>query len=137
MIHVGRRNCVRSSINLANKMAVIPCRNSFQSSSHTHSTRHTTHTHTHTTHNTFPVGTVFFDIIERFNVGKPTHASVMATLYRRGWITLLQGDDDAALQHLEKALIICQLNEPHRGNEYSGGCRRFTSAKAWLKRQIG
>jgi hypothetical protein len=25
-------------------------------------------------------------------------------------------DDDAALQHLEKALSICQLNEPHRGN---------------------
>ena len=25
-------------------------------------------------------------------------------------------NDDAALQHLEKALAICQLNEPHRGN---------------------
>lgn len=29
---------------------------------------------------------------------------------------MLQGNDDEALQHLEKALVICQLNEPHRGN---------------------
>jgi hypothetical protein len=50
------------------------------------------------------------------SAGKPTHASVMATLYCQGWITMLQGDHDTALQHLEKALIICQLNEPHRGN---------------------
>ncbi|KAK5654766.1 hypothetical protein OQA88_6802 [Cercophora sp. LCS_1] len=50
------------------------------------------------------------------SAGKPTHAGVMATLYRQGWIAMLQGDDDAALQHLEKALSICQLNEPHRGN---------------------
>jgi hypothetical protein len=29
---------------------------------------------------------------------------------------MLQGDYGAALQNLEKALLICQLNEPHRGN---------------------
>ncbi|KAK0642962.1 P-loop containing nucleoside triphosphate hydrolase protein [Cercophora newfieldiana] len=50
------------------------------------------------------------------SAGKPTHASVMATLYRQGRILMLQGDDNAALQQLEQALIICQLNEPHRGN---------------------
>ncbi|KAK3295120.1 P-loop containing nucleoside triphosphate hydrolase protein [Chaetomium fimeti] len=57
------------------------------------------------------------------SAGKPTHASVMAALYRQGWIAMLQGDynDDydnynAALQLFEKALAICQLNEPHRGN---------------------
>lgn len=43
----------------------------------------------------------------------------MVAFYRQGWIAMLQGgdgDDDAALQHLEKVLAICQLNEPHRGN---------------------
>ena len=50
------------------------------------------------------------------SVGKPTYASVMATLYRQGWIAILQGDNDAALRYLEMALAICQLNEAHRGN---------------------
>ncbi|KAH6615690.1 hypothetical protein B0J18DRAFT_437947 [Chaetomium sp. MPI-SDFR-AT-0129] len=53
------------------------------------------------------------------SAGKPTHASVMAALYQRGRIAMLRGgddDDDTALQHLQQALYICRLNEPHRGN---------------------
>ncbi|KAK1755394.1 P-loop containing nucleoside triphosphate hydrolase protein, partial [Echria macrotheca] len=64
------------------------------------------------------------------SAGKPTHASVMATLYRQGWIAMLQGDHDAALKHLEKALLICQLNEPHRGN--AGESARVR----WRKSQV-
>jgi hypothetical protein len=46
----------------------------------------------------------------------------MAAFYRQGWIAMLQGSNgnnngnDTALQYLEKALALCQLNESHRGN---------------------
>ncbi|GFP55674.1 hypothetical protein TASIC1_0005053200 [Trichoderma asperellum] len=50
------------------------------------------------------------------SAGKPTHASVMATQYRLGWIAMLQGDNVLALQHLEKSLVISRINEQHRGN---------------------
>ncbi|KAL7933132.1 hypothetical protein V8C35DRAFT_322549 [Trichoderma chlorosporum] len=50
------------------------------------------------------------------SVGKPTHASVMAAQYRLGWIAMLRGDNEAALQHLEKSLAISRINEQHRGN---------------------
>ncbi len=55
----------------------------------------------------------------------------MAALYRQGCIAMLQGADSnnkgdsnggpngndmVVLQHLEKALVISRLNEPHRGN---------------------
>lgn len=33
-----------------------------------------------------------------------------------GWIALLLEDYDLALQHLQKALVICQLNEPQGGH---------------------
>lgn len=49
--------------------------------------------------------------------GKPTHASVAASHYRQGWILQLKGDLDTALLHFEKALAICQINEPYRGNK--------------------
>lgn len=49
--------------------------------------------------------------------GKPTHASVGAAHYRQGWILQLKGDLDTALLHFDKALMICQINEPHRGNK--------------------
>lgn len=49
--------------------------------------------------------------------GKPTHASVGAAHYRQGWILQLKGDLDTALLHFEKALTICQINEPNRGNK--------------------
>ncbi|KAL6823270.1 TPR-like protein [Trichoderma camerunense] len=48
--------------------------------------------------------------------GKPTHASVMAAQYRLGWIAMLQGKNDLALQHFEKSLVISRINEQHRGN---------------------
>jgi tetratricopeptide (TPR) repeat protein len=50
------------------------------------------------------------------SAGKPTHASTMAAEYRMDWIAMLLDEYDLALQHLQKALVICQLNEPHRGN---------------------
>ena len=52
------------------------------------------------------------------SVGEPTHASVAAALYQRGRIAMLQGNDDgAALEHFQKALVICKNNEPHGGNK--------------------
>ncbi|KAL7957561.1 P-loop containing nucleoside triphosphate hydrolase protein [Trichoderma compactum] len=50
------------------------------------------------------------------SAGKPTHASVMAAQYRLGWIAMLQGENDLALQHFEKSLVISRINEQHRGN---------------------
>ncbi|QYT03110.1 hypothetical protein H0G86_010079 [Trichoderma simmonsii] len=50
------------------------------------------------------------------SAGKPTHASVMAAQYRLGWIAMLQGKNDIALQHFEKSLVISRMNEQHRGN---------------------
>ncbi|KAL6802676.1 P-loop containing nucleoside triphosphate hydrolase protein [Trichoderma sp. SZMC 28013] len=50
------------------------------------------------------------------SAGKPTHASVMAAQYRLGWIAMLQGGNDLALQHFEKSLVISRMNEQHRGN---------------------
>lgn len=48
--------------------------------------------------------------------GKLNHSSVGATLYRQGWVFLLQQKYDDALLQFDKALAICQLNEPQRGN---------------------
>ncbi|KAL6692957.1 P-loop containing nucleoside triphosphate hydrolase protein [Trichoderma pleuroticola] len=50
------------------------------------------------------------------SAGKPIHASVMAAQYRLGWIAMLQGENDLALQHFEKSLVISRMNEQHRGN---------------------
>ncbi|KAK4076770.1 uncharacterized protein Triagg1_4373 [Trichoderma aggressivum f. europaeum] len=50
------------------------------------------------------------------SAGKPTHASVMAAQYRLGWIAMLQGENELALQHFEKSLVISRMNEQHRGN---------------------
>ncbi|KAM0511509.1 hypothetical protein ACHAPE_009761 [Trichoderma viride] len=51
------------------------------------------------------------------NLVKPKHASAMAAQYRLGWIAMLQGEDDLALQHLEKSLAISRINEQLRGNK--------------------
>lgn len=48
--------------------------------------------------------------------GKPNHSSVSASLYRQGWVFLQQEKLDDALLQFDKALAICQLNEPQRGN---------------------
>ncbi|KAK1246825.1 hypothetical protein MKX08_000627 [Trichoderma sp. CBMAI-0020] len=50
------------------------------------------------------------------SVGKPTHASVMAAQYLLGWIAMLRGENDLALQHFEGSLVISRINEQHRGN---------------------
>jgi tetratricopeptide (TPR) repeat protein len=41
----------------------------------------------------------------------------MAAQYRLGWIAMLQGANDLALQHFEKSLVISKINEHHGGNE--------------------
>lgn len=51
------------------------------------------------------------------SMGKPTHSSVMASRYRQAVVCMQQGDDNAALNHLQYALQICQLNEAQRGDK--------------------
>jgi fumarylacetoacetate (FAA) hydrolase family protein len=41
----------------------------------------------------------------------------MAVQYRLGWIAMLQGENDLALQHFEKSLVISRINEQLRGNK--------------------
>jgi len=48
--------------------------------------------------------------------GKPNHSSVSATLYRQGCVFFQQNKYDDALLQLDKALAICKLNAPQRGN---------------------
>ncbi|KAM0461268.1 hypothetical protein ACHAPV_004587 [Trichoderma viride] len=48
----------------------------------------------------------------------------MAAQYLLGWIAMLQGENDVALQHFEKSLVISKINEQLRGNENSGGSAR-------------
>lgn len=54
--------------------------------------------------------------LELVSVGKPNHASVMAAQYRLGWIAMLLEKFDLSLEHLQRALVIAQLNEQQRGN---------------------
>ncbi|KAK4156150.1 hypothetical protein C8A00DRAFT_30962 [Chaetomidium leptoderma] len=73
------------------------------------------------------------------STGKPTHASVMAALYRRGCVAMLQGsaaadDDDTALQHLEKALVIYRINEPHRGNGGESARVQWRISQIWERK---
>jgi hypothetical protein len=62
----------------------------------------------------------------------------MAALYRRGCVAmLLQGGDDhddTALQHLEKALVICRINEPHRGNGGESARVQWRIAQIWERK---
>ncbi|KAK7398137.1 hypothetical protein QQX98_012501 [Neonectria punicea] len=53
---------------------------------------------------------------ELVSARKPTHSSVMASQYRLGWVSMLQHNYERALDHFEKALVICQRNEQHGGN---------------------
>ncbi|KAI9671547.1 MAG: hypothetical protein M1817_003599 [Caeruleum heppii] len=48
---------------------------------------------------------------------KPTHSSVMATLYHQGLVCMQRDEDEEALRHFRDALTICQLNEAQRGNQ--------------------
>lgn len=48
--------------------------------------------------------------------GKPNHSSVSATLYQQGQVFLQQNKYDDALLQFDKALAICKLNAPQRGN---------------------
>lgn len=61
--------------------------------------------------------------------GKPNHSSVSATLYRQGWVLLSQQDYDDALIQFDKALAICQLNEPQRGNSGESARIRWRMAQ--------
>jgi tetratricopeptide (TPR) repeat protein len=65
------------------------------------------------------------------SVGKPTHASVMATQYRMGCIAMLQGDHYTALEHLKRALVISQLNEAQRGNAGESSWVRWRMAELY------
>jgi hypothetical protein len=61
----------------------------------------------------------------------------MAALYRRGWIAMLRGGDDGddeALQHLQQALVICQLNEPHRGNAGGSASLQWRLAQVYERK---
>ncbi|RWA07908.1 hypothetical protein EKO27_g7190 [Xylaria grammica] len=49
--------------------------------------------------------------------GKPTHSSVSASHYGKGYMLLLRGKYDDALKEFEKAHVICELNAPSRGND--------------------
>ncbi|UKZ49079.1 hypothetical protein TrVGV298_003318 [Trichoderma virens] len=69
------------------------------------------------------------------SAGKPTHASVMAAQYRLGWIAMLQGGNDLALQHFEKSLVISRINEQHRGN--SGESARIQWRMSQVMERMG
>lgn len=59
----------------------------------------------------------------------------MAALYRLGWIAMLQGKNDIALQHFEKSLVISRMNEQHRGN--SGESARIQWRMSQVLERIG
>ncbi|KAI1350066.1 TPR-like protein [Xylaria sp. FL0043] len=78
--------------------------------------------------------------LELVRRGKPTHSSVIASHYQQGRVFYLMGKHDEALQELEKAHTICQLNESTRGN--SGSLlhyKKMDEAKAFFDtaRKIG
>ena len=68
------------------------------------------------------------------SAGKPTHSSVSASTYRLGWVCLLKQDYDMALMHFEKALAICQLNEPQRGNAGESARVKWRMAQIYEQR---
>lgn len=71
--------------------------------------------------------------LELVSVGKPNHASVMAAQYRLGWIAMLLEKFDLSLEHLQKALVIAQLNEQQRGNSGESARVRWRISQVYWK----
>ncbi|KAK4446016.1 P-loop containing nucleoside triphosphate hydrolase protein [Podospora aff. communis PSN243] len=81
-------------------------------------------------------------LARRSKLGRPAQPQIpdptfMATLYRQGWIAMLQGDYDDALQLLEKALVVCQLNEPHRGNAGEAARVQWRMSQVYERKGMG
>lgn len=71
--------------------------------------------------------------LELVSVGKPTHASVMAAQYRLGWISMLQEKFDLSLEHLQRALVIAELNKQQRGNSGESARVRWRISQVYEK----
>lgn len=61
----------------------------------------------------------------------------MAAQYLLGWIVMLQGENNLALQHFEKSLAISKINEQYRGVKNSGESARIQWRMSQVLERMG